>query len=189
MAQVGLNKLYYAPVTADTEAAITYGTPVRISGAINADIKPGAQSGTLFADDGPREVDTVLGEIDVTLELADLPLATAAALLGATLDATTGELIHKSTDVAPYVALLFQSAKADNTIRYVKLLKGKFSANEEVYKTKDNSITFQTPKLTGKFVARIHDSAWIRKIDSDSTATGATAAIAAWYTNVEYTAS
>lgn len=185
MAQIGLKKLFYAILSADSLTTLTYGTPVQVSGLINADIKPGAQSSTLFADDGPREVGTTLGEIDVTIELADLTPAVAAALLGATVDTTTGELAQKATDVAPYVAIMFESAKADGNTRYVKLLKGKFAPNEENYKTKDNSVTFQTPKITGKFVARIKDSEWIRKIDSDSTATGAAALISNWYSSIE----
>jgi phage major tail protein, phi13 family len=185
MAIVGLRNLHYAKLTKDDATGVTYGTPVAVPGVISADIKPGSNSATLYADDGPYETDTVLGDIGVTIDMADLGPTIAADLLGHTV--TGGVMTKKSTDKSPYVAIMFESVKSNGKIRYKKLLKGKFQEPEENTKTKDDKVNFQTAKLEGKFVIRQNDSAWDRTADED--AEGYTAAVGTgWYTAVEPTA-
>src|SRR5574343_110749 len=116
MAQIGLKNLYYATLTADTaDKATTYGSMKKITGAISADIKPASNSATLYADDGPFDTATTLGEITVTLEMADLPLSVQAEILGHTLD--KGVMVYKATDKAPYVAIAFESEKSNGGTR------------------------------------------------------------------------
>jgi phi13 family phage major tail protein len=185
MARIKLNTLYYALCSKDDSTGVTYGTPVHIPGVITCSIKPDAKSVTLYADDAPAEVANSLGEITVDFEVKDLPLADQAALLGGTV--TKGVLTSKGSDSAPYVALMFKSEKASGATRYVKLLKGKFAAPEDSYETEKDSPSFQTDKLSGKFVARTYDSEWKRTADTDAegyeAATGT-----AWFTSVEPTA-
>ena len=182
MSLVGLSKFHYALLMTDTKAAATYGTPVEVPGLISADIKPASSSATLYADNGPYDTDTTLGDITVAIDLADLDLDTAAALLGHT--AAKGIMVQKATDVAPYVCILFEALKANGKRRFVKLLKGRFQVPDETTKTKDDKVTFQTSKIEGKFVIRVYDKAWKRTADEDAegfeaeTATG-------WYASVE----
>lgn len=182
MAIVGLAKLYYAVQTKDNENEVNYEKPVPIKKIIAADIKPSSNSGTLYADDGPCETDTVLGEITFSVEVAELSLEEQAALLGHTVE--KGIMVQKADDVAPYVAVMFESRKSNGKKRYVKLLKGKFQVPEESMKTKDSNINYQTAKLEGKFVMRQHDKAWKYVADEDAEGyeetTGAT-----WYDSVE----
>lgn len=182
MSQIGLRNFYYAILSKDDKTAVTYGTPISVPGLISADIKPGGNTDTLYADDGPYEAAAVLGDIDVTVEMADLDLTTQAALLGHTV--TNGVMVEKTTDIAPYVALMFESEKASGATRYVKMLKGKFSVPESSTKTKDNKVNFQTGKITGKFVARINDGAWRRVADTDATGYVSTTGDN-WYKTVE----
>ena len=74
MAKVGIQGFRYALQTADTVAALTYSEPVLVPGVVSVDIKTGKDTATLFADDGPYETASALGEITVDIELADLPL-------------------------------------------------------------------------------------------------------------------
>lgn len=187
MATVGLKNLYYAPLTADTAASLTYGAMKKIAGAIQVDINPSITFNTLYGDDAPFATDSSMTEISVTIETADLPLEDQAALLGHTVDSTTKELVAKASDVAPYVGLAFESNKHNGKVRYVKLLKGKFSPTQETIQTKGESVQYTTPKLEGRFVARENDGEWKRIVDSDNTESAAL--IAAWYTNMEPAAS
>lgn len=185
MAQIGLKNLYYATLAADTaDTATTYGAMKKITGAISADIKPASNSATLYADDGPFDTATTLGEITVTLEMADLPLSVQAEILGHTLD--KGVMVYKATDKAPYVAIAFESEKSNGGTRYVKLLKGKFQELEESTKTKDDKVDFQTPKISGKFVCRTFDGAWKRTADTDAEGFVATTGTD-WYKTMEPT--
>ncbi|GAB6174506.1 hypothetical protein JCM15765_39840 [Paradesulfitobacterium aromaticivorans] len=156
--QVGLNDLHYALLTKDDETGVTYSAPVKVAGAINAKITPKSNSETLYADDGPAEVATALGEIDVELETKDLDLNTQAALLGHTV--TDGAIIRKASDNAPYVALGFKSKKSNGNFRYVWLFKGKFMPPDQEYATQEDKPKFQTPKIKGSFIRRDNDLAW-----------------------------
>ena len=166
---------------ATTSTGVSYAVPVKVPGLVSADIKPGGNTDTLNADDGPYETASVLGDIDVTIEMADLPLSVQAALLGHTV--TDGVMIEKTTDVAPYVAIMFESEKANGSVRYIKLLKGKFSTPESNTQTKGNKVNFQTGKITGKFVKRQYDDAW--RIMADTDASGYTTTTGDnWYQSV-----
>ena len=65
--QIGLKDLHYAKLTKDTSTTVTYGTPASIAGAISAKVSPAVNTATLYADDGPDEVTSALGEITVEL--------------------------------------------------------------------------------------------------------------------------
>jgi len=177
--QVGLNDLHYALLTKDDETGVTYSAPVKVSGAITAKITPKSNSETLFADDGPAEIATALGEIDVELETKDLDLSTQAALLGHTVNA--GVIMKKASDNAPYVALGFKSKKSNGKYRYVWLFKGKFMPPDQEYATQEDKPKFQTPTIKGSFIRRDNDLAW--QVVGDEDETGFTEG-ATWFDSV-----
>lgn len=183
MATVGLKNLYYAALSSDTSSGATYGTPVKIAGAVSVDINPSVNFATLYGDDAPFAADSSMSEITVTIESCDLTLEDQAALLGHTVNSTTKQLEAKASDTAPYVALLFEAKKHNGNTRYVKLLKGKFAPTQETMQTKGESVTYTTPKLEGRFVAREYDGAWKRVADSDNTESSTL--ISGWYSAVE----
>ena len=51
MATIGLDKLYYAEITEDSEGNETYGTPTSLAKAISADLSVELAEATLYADD------------------------------------------------------------------------------------------------------------------------------------------
>ena len=183
MATVGLKNLYYAALSSDTSSGATYGTPVKIAGAVSVDINPSVNFATLYGDDAPFAADSSMSEITVTIESCDLTLEDQAALLGHTVNSTTKQMEAKASDTAPYVALLFEAKKHNGNTRYVKLLKGKFAPTQETMQTKGESVTYTTPRLEGRFVAREYDGAWKRVADSDNTESATL--IAGWYSAVE----
>lgn len=182
MPLVGLSSLYYAKLTQDTSAGVTYDTPAPIAGAITAKVSPKVTSDVLYADDGAAETASALGEIEVELQVKDLPLDIHAALLGHTLG-EDGVLYQKNSDTPPYVAIGFKSLKSNGNYRYVWLLKGRFQPVEENYQTKEDKTTFQTPTIKGTFVMREKDGYW--KITGDEDATGWAAATGSgWFSSV-----
>lgn len=167
--QVGLSDLYYAKLTTDpADGAATYETPVRIVGAITANITANSESATLFADNGPLESATAMGAIDLELNVADLPLDVQAILLGHTVNAN-GTMYRNSNDTPPFVAIGFKALKSNGKYRYVWLLKGKFQIPDLNHQTKEDSIEFQTSTINGSFVKRDSDSNWIFQADEDLT--------------------
>jgi phi13 family phage major tail protein len=183
--QVGLKNLYYAVLTKDDATGVSYLAPVKIAGAINAKISPKSNTEVLYADDGPDETATALGEIDVEFEAKDISLTDQAALLGHSI--VGGVMLKKATDVAPYVALGFMSKKSNGQYRYIWLTKGMFALPDQEYATGEDKPKFQTPKLKGTFVKRAYDDLWQRIADEDHP--DYVASIGAnWFNSVEGTA-
>jgi phi13 family phage major tail protein len=166
--RVGLKDLYYALLTSDASDGAVYGTPVKITGAITANINPNSSNATLFADDGPMESASQLGNIELELNVADLTLAQQQVLLGHD-TISGGTLYKKATDTPPWLAIGFRSVKSNGSYRYVWLVKGKFREPEIVHETKDDSINFQTPTIVGQFVKRDYDDVWYVAADEDES--------------------
>lgn len=162
---VGLKDLYYALLEKDDSTGVAYGTPVRIAGAIQANINPNPSVGTLFADDGPMETAATMGQIELSLVAADIPLDVQAVLLGHTMGGAI--LKRKASSTPPWVAIGFRSLKSNGKYRYTWLLKGKFSEPEQNHETRGDSVNFQTPTITGNFVKRDFDDEWIHQTDED----------------------
>ena len=55
MATIGLDKLYYAPITENSNGEETYGTPVQLAKAISAELSVELNEAILYADDGQAE--------------------------------------------------------------------------------------------------------------------------------------
>ena len=182
MSRVGVSNFYYALQTKDDVTGVTYAAPVRIPGLISVSISPASNTNTLYADNGPAEVAESLGEITVEIDLKDLTQEHQVALLGHT--ATGGVMTSAADDVAPYVAILFEGLKANGKKKFVKLLKGKFAIPNDSYETKKDSVTFQTDKISGKFVIRDYDSKW--KYTAEEDAADYVASVGTnWFTAVE----
>jgi phi13 family phage major tail protein len=164
---IGLKNVVYATLTSDpTSGTATYAAPKTLKGAISAGINPNVSTETLFADDGPYEIATALGGVNLELNVADLDLTTQAELFGHTL--TSGILIRKSSDVPPWVAVGFKTIKSNGKYRYTWLAKGKFALPEQNNETKGDSASFNTPTTTGTFVKRECDDEWERHLDEDT---------------------
>lgn len=167
MIRIGLKNLHYAIITENPDGTLTYGTPIKIPGISKAGINPNVDSGTFFGDDGPMETASSMGQIDLELEVADIPMEDLAALLGHTID-ENGIVLHSSDDVPPWVAIGFQSLKSNGKYRYIWLLKGKFREPEEDFETKGESVNFQPATISASFVKRDSDNLWRKTLDEDA---------------------
>lgn len=108
MATIGLDKLYYAPITEDSNGNETYGTPVQLAKAISAELSIELNEATLFADDGQAEAVKEFKSGTLSLGVDDLGNENAVALVGARIDAN-GVLVSSGEDVSRYVAIGFRA--------------------------------------------------------------------------------
>jgi phi13 family phage major tail protein len=167
MATIGLRDVHYALLIEDPVTGTpSYETPVKVIGAITANINPNSSTATLFYDDGPGDTAATMGEITLELNLADIPLDIQAVWLGH--EYVGGILKRKGGDTPPWLAIGFRSLKSNGAYRYMWLNKGKFSIPEEDYATKGDSVEFATPTITGSFVKRDNDDEWERTTDEDA---------------------
>ncbi len=194
--RIGVSNFHYALMTAEeTKTTLpTYDTPISAPGLMSLNINPNSSIDTLFADDGPFETASTIGQIEVELQKNALSTANKVDLLGKTVD-TKGGIISSDTDLPPWVAIGFKSLKSNGKYRYVWLYKGKFSDPEDNNETKGDSINWQSDTITGNFVKLMYEYSsgtgtdakilrpWKYEMDEDDTAADATV-ISGWFSAV-----
>jgi phi13 family phage major tail protein len=189
---IGLDKLYYALVTTDSPAAYLGGTPKWLAPAATAKVATTVNTTEQYADDGVFDSSSAESTSVVDIEVTNVPLVTAAELLGKTYNATNGMLVEGSGANAPDCALSFRSKKSNGKYRYVQYLKGKFSQADEEFATTEASPAPKTMKLKFTAFNTIHpfqtatgktETVKVVKVDEDVTASAAL--IAAWFTAVQ----
>lgn len=173
MPWVGLKNLVYSIQTKDDATGVTYGAVKPISEALSANINTATNSATNYADDGPTDVATALGETTISLNVRDLPTQVQADLLGHMIGAD-GTLIKSKDDVAPYVAIGFKTKLASGGYGYKWYYKGKFKPQSETYESETDTPKFQNPTIEGTFITRKYDGKWqIQGRDDDAGFIGA----------------
>jgi phi13 family phage major tail protein len=188
MATIGLDRLYYAPITeALNTGEETYGTPVILAKAISAELSIELAEATLYADDGAAEVVKEFKDGKLTLGVDGIGRAVAAALTGAQID-DNGVLISASEDGGAPVAIGFRAKKANGHYKYFWLYRVKFGVPSTNLATKGDSITFNTPSIEGTVLRRNKldgndNHPWKAEVDQDDADIGADV-ISGWYTAV-----
>ena len=164
MATIGLDKLFYAPITEDENGDEEYGTPVMLAKAMTAELSIELNEATLYADDGAAEIVKEFKSGTLSLGVDDIGVAAAEALTGAKIDAN-GVLISASeNDGAP------------------------FAVPSTNLTTKGDSIEFSTPTIEGTVMRRNkldgkNEHPWKAEVNEDDTAVEASV-ISGWYTEV-----
>ena len=188
MATIGLDRLYYAPITeAPTTGYETYGTPVMLAKAIFAELSVELAEATLYADDGVAEVVKEFKNGKLTLGVDAIGRSVAAALTGSTVD-ENGVLISTSEDGGSPVAIGFRAKKSNGHYRYFWLYRVKFGVPSTNLATKGDSITFSTPTIEGTVIRRNKTATgnlhpWKAEADEDNSDIESTV-ISSWYTAV-----
>ena len=164
--RIGVSDLHFAVLNEDEpNGTTTYDEPVRAQGLIGITVTPTVASGELYADDQLSQTNGSLVGYEISLNPEELTLEEQAMLLGGELDANGGLLTPDGSN-APYVALMFRSQKSDGEYQYRVIYKVKFQPYDETYATKDSSITYQTPTITGRALKRLSDGATDYKTDA-----------------------
>lgn len=155
---VGLKNMVIAPLTADTDAAHTYGALQLVAGAIEATITPdNADPDIQYADDVEFSVLYPDPELTFKTKMADIPLIIQEMIFGNEID-NNGVLVRTAGDTPPYFAVGFKSEKADHTYRYVWLYKVRAKPVTETYASKEGkTLTRQTGEVEWTAIKRTHD--------------------------------
>ena len=153
MATIGLDRLYYAPITENAKGEETYAGPKPLAQAITAELSVELAEAILYADDGASEIVKEFKSGTLSLGIDDLGADVAADLVGARLDKNK-VLISTSEDGAGSVAVGFRARKADGTFKYFWLYRVKFAVPATSLATKGDSITFSTPTIEGTILRR-----------------------------------
>ncbi|MEW5952631.1 MAG: major tail protein [Bacillota bacterium] len=177
---IGVDNVHYALLSTDTISGATWQAAVAMPGITEVSINPNGAISTLFADNGPSVVANSIGEVDVSLKLADLTPVERTALLGYT--RIGGVTRYRGDDVSPYVAIGFRAKLSDGSSGYIWLHKGRFAEGQETFTTQGGNIEFQLPTIAGKFTVLSFNGEYKRTTRTDDpdyvAATGTN-----WFTN------
>ena len=178
--RIGLKDVVYAVLDESTDVAggtPVWGTIYPLSNALDMSFDPGSATASLFADDGLKFASDTVGEMKITLGVADLLPEHVARLLGH--EYSAGQIIDNVSDQSPYVALgakLSRSGKdgANEVYDYVWLYKVKLSKPKFDAKTKGSSIEYQTPMMEGLVCALTSSGDYRLRMRTDDPAASAT---------------
>ncbi|MDD6645285.1 MAG: phage tail protein [Oscillospiraceae bacterium] len=187
MATIGLDKLYYAPITEDENGEETYGTPVQLAKAISAELSVELAEATLYADDGASEVVKEFKSGTLSLGVDDIGPSVASDLSGVTID-KNNVIIASSEDVTAPVAIGFRAKKSNGKYKYFWLYRVKFGIPASSLATKGDSITFSTPTIEGTIMRRNkpdgkNNHPWKAEVTEGDTGVE-TSVISNWYSKV-----
>jgi phi13 family phage major tail protein len=187
MATIGLDKLYYAPITESATGDETYGVPAILAKAISAELSVELAEATLYADDGAAEIVKEFKSGTLSLGVDDIGAAIASALTGATIDSNQ-VIISASEDGGAPVAIGFRAKKSNGKYRYFWLYRVKFGIPATNLATKGDSITFSTPTIEGTVLRRNKTDTsgkhpWKAEV-TEGDASVSTETISGWYTSV-----
>ena len=187
MATIGLDKLFYAPITEAANGDETYGTPVQLAKAISADLSVELAEATLYADDGASEVVKEFKSGTLSLSVDDIGASVAAALTGITIDRNK-VIVSTSEDTPLPVAVGFRAKRSNGKYRYFWLYRVKFGIPATNLATKGDSITFNTPTIEGTVMRRNKEDSkgnhpWKAEVTDGESGVAATT-ITNWYKNV-----
>ncbi|MHB1151361.1 MAG: major tail protein [Eubacteriales bacterium] len=187
MSTIGLDKPYYAKITEDIDGNETYGTPIVLAKAIQADLSIELAEAILYADDGPSEVLKEFKTGKITLGIDDLGTTVASDLTGAIID-NNGVLVSASEDGVSSVAVGFRALKANGKYRYFWLYRVIFGIPATNLQTKGDNITFQTPTIEGVIFRRNKldgngKHPWTAEV-TEGDPTVSASVISSWYTGV-----
>ena len=187
MATIGLDKLFYAPITEGENGDETYGLPVMLAKAMTAELSIELNEATLYADDGAAEIVKEFKSGTLSLGVDDIGVTSAEALTGARAD-KNGVLISASENDGAPVAVGFRARKSNGTYRYFWLYRVKFAVPGTNLQTKGDSITFSTPTIEGTILRRNkvdgrNEHPWKAEVNEDDTGVQAST-ISGWYKEV-----
>jgi phi13 family phage major tail protein len=164
MATTGLKYLVYAPLTEvddPTDPEVSYTDGKVLAHAIEVGMTINMIDVPLYADD--REVDRYKGFSNGTINVNgdDVAPADMGILLGHEVETDTNGMIiitSKGEDEGIYVGLgFFATTRKTGDVKYraIFLHKVKFAIPNETLRTKGETITFQTPQISGTFITDI----------------------------------
>lgn len=155
----GLKRAYYAPVTLDAQDVPTFGTPVRLPGAVSITLDANAEQEIFYADDIAYFVTNAMNGYDGTLELALVPEQFEKDCLGVQED-TDGLLVESASDMAKYFALMFEFTGDVKAIRhclyYCKASRGSTEGETkgETAEVKTEELNFTASPLPGSEIIK-----------------------------------
>lgn len=150
----GVEDLFYAEITEDSETQFSTGTPKRLSYTATISKEVESSSETHYYDNKGMIVINAKGAETFTLTVAPPKLEVLADITGQAFDPDSGMLMEG--DITPkYFAIGYKTKGTDGYWRYCWKYKGQFSIPSEEVNTESDSIDTTNTELTFTAVSTI----------------------------------
>ena len=175
----GLSNVHVWPITSVSDGGIpTYGTRIKMPGAVELSLDAEGSSDPFFADDGIYYQGTANNGYSGSLTIADLPNAFRENILRETVDANGAHV--ENADAEPREFAIAFEFKGDANKRRILFWRCKATRPSVGSTTKEDSVTPNTQKLSFTAMPRLDNSnvrTWAEEPDT---------AYASWYGNTPY---
>lgn len=146
MPYIGLKNPYFGPLEGDGKDGAVYGTPIKLGGAVAANMTVTTASGEFYSDDALTENVSEFVSALIAMELSDLDDEPCVVVLHAT-KGEDGELRYNVNDVYPFGGIgYYKRIMKDGKVSFKAFFypKCKAAPVDDKGQTKSNSVTFQT---------------------------------------------
>lgn len=151
----GVEGLVYAPVTADTKEAITFGTVKDLAGVAEIGKSTDSTDEAHYYDNIPAIVVSSTGKDEITINTSAIPLDVLADITGQYYDATTGMFVEQERSPG-YFAIGYKTKTTDGTDMYVWRLKGRFNIPDQTNATEDDGTDANGQEIKYTGINTIH---------------------------------
>lgn len=151
----GVEGLVYAPVTADTKEAITFGTVKDLAGVAEIGKSTDSTDEAHYYDNIPAIVVSSTGKDEITINTSAIPLDVLADITGQYYDATTGMFVEQERSPR-YFAIGYKTKTTDGTDMYVWRLKGRFNIPDQTNATEDDGTDANGQEIKYTGINTIH---------------------------------
>lgn len=165
----GLSNVHIFPITQETNEEITYGTPIKIPGAVNTTLASEGSSDPFYADNVAYYVATANNGYSGSLEIAVIPDEFNIKILGQKYDETEGALMETANDKNTPFAMGFQFEGDQNATRHI-FYRCTATRPEISGETTTDTVAPNTDTLTFTATPRIHDKAVKARVEPDGNA-------------------
>lgn len=148
-ASTGVDEFYYGVIDETTNIAEEI---ERVKYLQNITVEMAQEVVKAYGDNRVAELATSSGEISVSSQFHTIPIEDKQVLLG--MEKSNGLTAIGSTDVTPYVAVVFAKTFEDGTKEYVGLPKGLFTRPSIEGETKEDSVEFSSEEMEAEFMDR-----------------------------------
>ena len=145
---VGVDSLYYAILTTDSDAAYTPGGPEYLAPVAEIGGAPEINNATTYYDNKAANNFVTEGKTELKIVVSNVPAALMATLLGKHYDESSGRVYDSGEPNPPDIALGFRYNMGKEGYRYYWYLKGIFSGGSEEATTKKENVEIKTYTLT-----------------------------------------
>jgi phage major tail protein, phi13 family len=169
MALVNVDKLYFAVIDRDEIGAgnLLFQKPEYIPGVQQFQAKLKTDTGTLYEEGVLSDQDSIISEINITVDLGHLVNSQYAKYLGHHVD-SNGGVYALEGDKAPYIAILYEYTKSGSGVKGFKIYyKGQLVEPDDSVKQKEGKVDYQNHTVEATFQPLKNNGMWKYTLEED----------------------